>query len=82
MNTMNKNYIIILDISNFTAYLYKNLSIKEKPETTEEIIRKYFGQATAIVHEEYFDKKDNEIILKPHRPTQKEYELFWTDVLN
>lgn len=98
MKTMDKNYIIN-DISNFTAYLYENLYINEKPETTEEVIRNYFQQTNYFDYDEYFeeeyidgeyldgeyydgehfDMKENEIVLKPHKPTQKEYELFWNE---
>ena len=70
MNRFDKKYIIH-DISVFAAYLYENLDINEKDESIVKVIQNYFQQTEA------YEIEENETVFKPHRPTQKEFELFW-----
>lgn len=70
MNTMDKKYFIC-DVSDFATYLYDHLCLDLDKDTVEQIISNYFQQSEPNNYNPYAS------LLKPHKPTQKEFELFW-----
>ncbi|HAX50570.1 MAG TPA: hypothetical protein DEG06_01750 [Lachnospiraceae bacterium] len=70
---------IIYDISDFAAYLSDRLCInQEQTLFLEELILDYFQQSKQR-DKNCRDKNSLTLLLDPHKPTQKELELFWNN---